>query len=320
MKNNVAIANFNVTFGKQEEPMLNYFETVIYPAFISGIKREYKVSLGADSRDKFYFLDISLVKDNSNNFVLMGKIVKQTILEVKSIVENEKLVKTDDKYPSAPYSVFYIYLKNHRMILIKNQKGSPDIKSFGVTARYILDQYVKAENKKRKELEGSKAVLLPFAHVNVVGIPMREDLESALKKVHKMKRLKLRMYPLNGDNDLNEVVELISTELRELVDSKTGNILLNSPGSKQGVIDLIDASQGVFEASIDIEYEDKSTERISNNTFSGKTTWSLTEEEINDNRVILPKLAELESIKIVSPSNNNTYEENLKKIETIFNK
>lgn len=320
MKNNVAIANFNVTFGKEDEPMLNYFETVLYPAFISGIKREYKDSLGADRRDKFYFLDISLVKDDSNNFVLMGKFVKQTILEVKSIVENEKLVKTDGKYPSAPYSVFYIYLKNHRMILIKNQKESPDIKSFGVTARYILDQYVKTENKKRKELEGSKVVLLPFAHVNVVGIPMREDLESALKKVHKMKRLKLRMYPLNGDNDLNEVVELISTELRELVDSKTGNILLNSPGSKQGVIDLIDASQGVFEASIDIEYEDKSTEKISNNTFSGKTTWSLTEEEINDNRVILPKLTELESIKIVSPSNNNTYAENLKKIETIFNK
>ena len=56
MKNNVAIANFNVTFGKQDEPMLNYFETIIFPAFTSGIKREYRVSAGANSCDKYLSL------------------------------------------------------------------------------------------------------------------------------------------------------------------------------------------------------------------------------------------------------------------------
>lgn len=320
MKNNVSVANFNVTFGKKDEPMLTYFNTIIYPAFKSGLKREYKFPLGTEGYDKYYFLDVDLVKNSDRDYVLTGKIVKETILEVKSIVVGEQLVQKNDKYPSAPYSVFYIYLRNHRMVLIKNQKGSPDIKSFGVTARYILDRYIRETNKQLKKSEAENVELLPFCRVNVVGIPMREDLEDALKKVRKMAKLKLRMYPLNGDIDLNGVIDWISNDLRELVDSKTGSISLNSPGSKKGVVDLIDASQGVFEATIDVEYEDKSTEKISNNTFSGKTTWSLTEDEMNDEKIVLPKLISLESIKLVSPSNNKIYEKNIKKIEQYIKK
>ena len=319
MKNNVSVANFNVTFGKNDEPMLDYFNSIIYPAFTSNIKREYKLSLGSESTDKYYFLDVTLLKYHED-YVLSGKIVKETILEVKSVVEDEKLIQRDEKYPTAPYSVFYIYLRNHRMVLIKNQKGSPDIKSFGVTARYILSQYIRETNKQIKESKKEDVKLLPFCQVNVIGIPMREDLEEALKKVHKMTKLRLRMYPLNGDLDLNEVVEWIANDLRELVDSKTGSISLNSPNSKSGVVNLIDASQGVFEATIDVQYEDKSTEKISNNNFSGKTTWALTEDEINDGDIVVPKIVDLESIKLVSPSNNQIYERNVKQIEANLKK
>ncbi len=319
MKNNVSVANFNVTFGKNDEPMLDYFNSIIYPAFTSNIKREYKLSLGSESTDKYYFLDVTLLK-YYEDYVLSGKIVKETILEVKSVVEDEKLIQRDEKYPTAPYSVFYIYLRNHRMVLIKNQKGSPDIKSFGVTARYILNQYIRETNKQIKESKKEDVKLLPFCQVNVIGIPMREDLEEALKKVHKMTKLRLRMYPLNGDLDLNEVVDWIANDLRELVDSKTGSISLNSPNSKSGVVNLIDASQGVFEATIDVQYEDKSTEKISNNNFSGKTTWALTEDEINDGDIVVPKIVDLESIKLVSPSNNQIYERNVKQIEANLKK
>lgn len=32
-------ANFNITFGAENEPMLSYFEDIILPAFNSGYKR-----------------------------------------------------------------------------------------------------------------------------------------------------------------------------------------------------------------------------------------------------------------------------------------
>ena len=39
MKKSAQIANFNVVFGKGERPMLDFFDTIIYPAFVSGISR-----------------------------------------------------------------------------------------------------------------------------------------------------------------------------------------------------------------------------------------------------------------------------------------
>ena len=39
-KVNIDIANFNLTFGDKESPLLTYFEEFLYPAFTSEIIRE----------------------------------------------------------------------------------------------------------------------------------------------------------------------------------------------------------------------------------------------------------------------------------------
>lgn len=311
MNNNVTIANFNVTFGKADRPLLEYFKEIAYPAFLGGFVRYVKQANGQS--DKYYFIDIKIVEAKKDDFFLTGKIIKDTILEIKSKIENQKLVPADEHYPSAPYSTFYISLKNHRMILIRNQKGSPNIKSFGATASFIMKEFIKETNERIKELNKDKSdedkiELLPYARVKVVGIPMKSDLKEALKGVSKMRKLKLKMYPLNGDLDLNEMVQAISSDLRSKVGSKTGNITLNSPESKKGVIELIDASQGVFETTLDVEYPDKSKDTITNDKYSGRTTWILSEEEINDIDSLKDKIYGLDSINIVSSENQRIYE------------
>lgn len=308
MNNNVTIANFNVTFGDKDRPLLEYFEEIVYPAFRGGFVRKLKQSSG--QFDKYYFIDVEIVEAKKDDFFLTGKIIKDTILEVKSKIENQRLVSADEHYPSAPYSTFYISLKNHRMILIRNQKGSPNIKSFGATASVIMKEFVKERNNeiKEKRLDEEKIELLPYARVKVVGIPMKSDLKEALKGVSKMKKLKLKMYPLNGDLDLNEMVQSLSLDLRNSVGSKTGNITLNSPESKKGVIELIDASQGVFETTLDVEYPDKSKDTITNDKYSGKTTWPLSEDEINNIDSVKDKIYSLDSINIVSKGNQKIYE------------
>lgn len=322
MKNNVAIANFNVTFGKHDKPLLEYFDSIVYPAFISGDIR-YRM-LDGGQWDKYYFIDVKVVEPKEGDYVLTGKLVKETVLEIKSKIEDQKLVATDEHYPSAPYSTFYIYLKNHRMVLIKNQKGSPDIKTFGVTSRTIMQNYIKKYNKKIEEINLKKAdeekiEMLPYARVEVVGIPMKKDLREALSGVSKIRRLKLRMYPLNGDLKLNALVEDISSELRGAVGSKTGNITLNSPESKEGVIELINASQGVFDTTLEVEYPDKSRDTISNERYSGKTTWNLSEKEMNNINDVKENFYSLNSMKIVSEGNMEIYEKEKNKIKKFVN-
>ena len=70
------IANFNLIVGSKEEPMLDYFDTLIYPAFISGIKR-------TDKENEYLFKDVKVETSNEGKYVLVGKIVKKTFLEEK---------------------------------------------------------------------------------------------------------------------------------------------------------------------------------------------------------------------------------------------
>lgn len=164
----VEVANFNVVFlEKQDEaPLLKYFDKILIPALKSGIKKE-------NGDTKYLFTDIEIREDIKHGYVLTGNIVKKTIIEIKSDLDvNENLIEKDDKYSAAPFSAFVIYLKNHRMLFVKNQKGSPTIKNFSSTIKYVLSEYVRRYNKKQKNKED----FLPYPVVNIVGIPMRRNV------------------------------------------------------------------------------------------------------------------------------------------------
>ena len=133
----MTVANVNVVFGEQEEPMVYHIDDIIIPALTSGIFRE------SGKKTRFLFNDVSL-RHFSGEYVICGLLIKDTILEIQSEYDDEVgLIETDKSMQSAPYSLFMIYLKNHRMVLVKNQKGSPDIRSFKSTfsAVYILSTF-----------------------------------------------------------------------------------------------------------------------------------------------------------------------------------
>ena len=60
-------ANFNITYGPTEDPMLTHFEDIIWPAFLSDFKRGKK-----NEHPLFYLSDIAL-KEISGDMVLVGK-------------------------------------------------------------------------------------------------------------------------------------------------------------------------------------------------------------------------------------------------------
>ena len=146
MKKNAQIANFNVVFGDEEKPMLDYFDTIIYPAFNSDITKK-----SDDNEFMFKNIEIASTKDV---YVLTGKIVKKTELEIKTdLNEKGELVEKDEKYSTAPYSSFAINLMNHRMIFMPNQKGSPTLANFRRMVAYVFLHYIKQENKKEENIK-----------------------------------------------------------------------------------------------------------------------------------------------------------------------
>ena len=150
----ISIANFNAVFvsGQEEKSLLEYFDTIFMPALT-----ERRIRVSGDS--SYRIMNI-LVQEKYNEYILSGIIVKKTILEIKSDLDEEgNLIEKDEKIPTAPYSTFVIYLKNHRMIYAENQKGSPDLRSFRATVQYILNEYIRDKHEEVKELP------IPIIHV-----------------------------------------------------------------------------------------------------------------------------------------------------------
>ncbi len=297
------VANFNVVFGTKEEPLLKYFDTIMLPA----LKSEFIRKKG-DS--EYVFLNISVTEVDKDDFVLTGIIVRETAIEIKSKFANGNLISTDELHPTAPYSLFVIFLKNHRMVLVKNQKGSPDLRSFSATVKYFFKTFIRSENAKRKKL---KMELLPYPTINIVGIPIKSSIEEALRKVAKINKLRLRFYPLNGDLDFSGLFEGMTTDLRKTVGSKTGFIDLNTPTSTDGIIKVLTAAQGTVNPIFSVTYPDKKTGTIKNKEISEsmnvaiETTNSIP-EVIQD---IVNKSKGLESITSITESNQKIYNEHL---------
>lgn len=309
-KKRISVANFNAVFldGQNELPLLSYFDTLFMPALKSGYVRE-----SGDST--FLLLNVNVVHDKQGDYVLVGNIVKKTILEVLSdLNEFGELVEKDDHYPSAPYSTFVIYLKNHRMIFAENQKGSPSIKSFRATIKYIVDKYVRIQNVRLKN-EGKSELPIPI--INVVGIPTREKLEETLNKVAKINELKLKFYPLNGDGDIdcNGLFTLMTGKLRSAVGSKSGEIVLRSPENINGVIKVVAEAEGIVEPIFKVTYPDKTTTTIKNDMISERKQIDIESGDFSDevNRLI-EKGKEIDSITYVSEENGRIYENNQAKI------
>lgn len=73
---NMQFANFNITFGENNSPMLEYFEDIVFPAFNGDYIR--------GKRDELprYFLEDVQIKEIDDEYVMVGNYVKETEYKV----------------------------------------------------------------------------------------------------------------------------------------------------------------------------------------------------------------------------------------------
>lgn len=233
-------ANFNITYGSSEEPMLNHFEDIIFPAFTSGIKR------GKTDEYPAFYLDGVYVEEIEDQLVLVGNYIKDMQYDIHTTVQDGKLISSPAEVPTAPYSRFIIFLRNHRMVLVRNETQSPDIRSFQATVRSVLHKYISDTNRERDTNDK-----LPHALVNIVDIPLSEDIDEILKSVSKINWIRFRFFPLNNDFNPNPIMDNFK-ELMKTVGSKHANMELRSPDSKGEIKSLLVSSSGLAIPSLQV--------------------------------------------------------------------
>lgn len=256
----LSIANFNITYGEDNEPMLTHFHDILYPAFCN----EQKVRT---SKNVSYFSDVELKLINSE-YVLTGNLIRETHYRVRTIVVDNELVSSPSSVPTAPYSRFLIYLKSHRMILVKNEGQSPNLKSFQAVLRKVVERYIREVNRERDKADSP---LFPNALINIVNMPLPDSIDETIKEFAKIKSINLRFFPLNNDIDPAPLLGLVRSTMNS-IDSKTGNLTFNSPKSANGISDLFQDSvaSGVASATVTGEKEDGTKVKITDNQLGSE--------------------------------------------------
>lgn len=308
------IANFNLTFGKNDQPMLSEFESIILPAFTQEDPEAKYIKLNKNS-PTFFFEEVR-VTNVKGEYVLAGLIVKSTKLEVKSRIIDGKLTRTNLEYPTDPYSYFIINLKNHRMVLVKNQNGSPTLKNFASTASLLLKNFIREENKYRDE-----DIKLPYSNLNIVAIPFKGKIFDELKKAKKINQIQLKFYPLNGDIIDNETVDDLTESLNKL-GSKTGHVQFNSPDNDENVGTLIQDTKGLLKPTVRVTYENGSKATLKDDSFTEVVYIPVSESESFYENIdnISGKVINKPEFSDTSEENRSIYDKAYSTIENIYNK
>ena len=169
--------------------------------------------------------------------------------------DNDGLYRQEQHPKSAPYSVFVIFLKNHRMALIKNQAGSPDIRLFSSTLRDILTKYRKEENKRRKEIGLD---YLPTVIINSNGIKSSESISNMPKNIKRICEVTFTLTPRNNElGGLSGLVDKLEAQLLEQPKSKCVKTIIKYPNSTSAVTKLIEETDGMMKTEIYVDYPDE---------------------------------------------------------------
>ena len=122
-----------------------------------------------------------------------------------------------------------IFLINHRMVLVKNESKSPDLRSFNSTVEFVVHEFVKKENEKIKMENPMNINFLPIPLVHIVGLPKTyNSLVEELSKLKKIKRVTFRLFPLNNDIDALSALDCIRESLMGETDASRASLTLNS--------------------------------------------------------------------------------------------
>lgn len=238
-KRTVELANFNCVFGDENEPLLAHFSDVFYPAITSGYDIKY-------NGNHYTFDNINIFNHPTLGYVLTGLFIKQTELEILSQKDpiSGKLISTNKSIPSAPFSIFVLLLKNHRLLFFKNQNGSPRTTTLKTICEKIISRYLRKVN-----LGVNYNSKLPAAHITIIPLPSNSSLKEQFKNLKQINSIVYKITPLNGDENFKSEMTDLLNQVNKLK-ARDGSWKINKPEDKDKVIEQIEDTRDLALATV----------------------------------------------------------------------
>ena len=197
------LLNFTLKFG--EKNLKDYLDDIVRPAFLNKNVR----SVG--KKTNFLFLDVEEFDfglGGAEDIALVGRFVKDTVLESTQVLEGDKLVNQMDELRSSPSATFALFLNDHRLLYFADAPHAPAYSSFKSTSLYFLKKerrrFINREFDRFKGNGGKRVTkksldeLIPVPSLNIIPIP---NAETAKKFVENFETLQTLTFKVLEGND-----------------------------------------------------------------------------------------------------------------------
>lgn len=291
----LSLGNLNVTWGKEELPLLYYWDEIVEPSIRKAVKSK-KIIHSKGNSDNIFILDRAEVQELESTYYLTGRLIRSTTIEILSqLNENGDLIKANFEENSAPYAIFFMNLKNHRVGMVGSQKGAPTKGSLRYVFEVILKDFVREENRKLKEagqisITTGNILRYPLPRLTMTNLPIEDsELASNIRNASQIKEIIIKLFPLNQDISMNDAVDSVNKTRKEL-QSDSAELKFKNADNIADMADMIENldNRGVAAITADIRDASGVSQKISNkkrgNVTEVSTAIEINLETVNDER------------------------------------
>ncbi|EMY71961.1 hypothetical protein LEP1GSC199_0641 [Leptospira vanthielii serovar Holland str. Waz Holland = ATCC 700522] len=234
---------------KIKQNLLDYWDEFVKNIFVSDY------SLGRFPH--FLLKDVNIKYISKDEPAIIGKFVKDTVLEIEQVLINNTLVEKDESYQTAPSSLFIYLLKNHTLLYLGEHRGYPQINTFVSFLKRGINRekakYFKSLSTGKKREEKIKIYEnFPDLYINFTPMPMRKKIEEQFKGIKKIKKIKINQFLQNGDFNASSFVGDNKEILKYLKSEKIG-FEVESPKDTESAITLIKEISESNEANFTVD-------------------------------------------------------------------
>lgn len=267
------VANLTCRSVVGDRELLDIFEDYFLPALKSIIVPGSRKS----ETHSYRFIDLKVEKID-NNLILHGRLVKSLNIEREQILEKGKLVDSIETLRSDPSSYFVLFLKNHKLLWLRELKRAPKLNDFKYVLKKVFKTYreeiigLQCEKEAKsffndsepsndeinefKKIERKIYSLFPQLEVEITPLGNNVNISEEFKNFSLITNIKLRALKRNQElgNEYNDLLRLMSeTQERSLAK----DVITEIRGTKKNSLSIeetqkiaINASDGNYEYCI----------------------------------------------------------------------
>lgn len=325
MERSLSLGNLNVTWGKEELPLLYFWSEIVWPGLEHAVKYKKRIPI-RNNQDNILLIDRIKVEEIDDIQYLVGRLIRSTTIEISSqINEYGELVPANLVENSAPYSIFFVNLQNHRMGIVGSQKGAPTRANFKTMFEIVLKDYVISHNNKVQEKEER----IPLPRVFLTNLPIAgSGIAESMKLSHRIVEVMFGLFPLNQEIPFDDTMAQMEKS-RKSVGADKAKMVYTNPTDTDRMINAVDIvdNQGIAEIDVKIVDADGADQKITNrrkkNATEIKTKMPIEIDSIDDSKNVVKKMVDhikkfgnaSKSFFVTSPENDKIYKEKLEEIK-----